>query len=222
MKRNWPGILLLALALTPVTNQAQDIEQIPTASHQYVQAWLGRTDKDGTWIVSDPETTATLRGNLSRLPYGGGAAQRLWGSWLQYGLEGGGLLAWKDGNVTLIDNNGGFRGQANNNFILLEVFMGGVAGIRPAHWLRLYAAAGPSIAWGYLDIEENTSAPIPPGNRNDVSVAFYGRGGIDVILPNRFTVGFGARHANHKFDFGQRGKQEFDDMQWFLILGQRF
>ena len=198
---------------------------------------MGTAETDEAWTLSHPETAETLSGDLSSLLYGGGASQTLWGDRAQVGFEGGGLVSWKNDRVTFFGQNGTLAVFVDHSFFMLDVFMGGVASVRPTRWLRLYAAAGPSIAWGYLDGDGDSehdeigavlsTAPNSAvffdldESDNDLSFAVYGRAGIDVELGNGFTLGFSARYAGHQFDFDERGRLALDEIQWFLTLGQR-
>jgi hypothetical protein len=231
----WP--LVLALTCAPVHALDDEAAASVGAMQQYVQGWLGTIEPDEAWRISDPETTERLSGDMSSLYYGGGASQMLWGDRAQVGFEGGGLVSWKNDRVAFFGQNGSVALFVDNSFFTLDVFMGGVVTLRPTPWLRLYAAAGPSIAWGYLDgdgdsgDDENSAVlSTTPGGAllidlddgdNDISFAVYGRAGIDIELTNGFTVGFSARYAGHEFNFDERGRLSLDEVQWFLTFGQR-
>lgn len=216
--------------------QEQDADIPPTIAQQYAQVWLGTTDADGAWSVTDPATNSEIRGDYSSLPLGGGAGQRLWGKRAQIGFEGGALVSWKNDDVEFAGSNGMLAVSINTELFMMDVFMGGVVGVRPTRWLRLYAAAGPSIAWGYLPSEDDddvvNGGPIVIGSgsvvvidlgssESDVSFALYGRVGIEIELDSGFTFGVSARYAEHEFDFDHRGDLQLDEMQWFLTLGSK-
>ncbi|MCZ6657283.1 MAG: hypothetical protein O7C67_08305 [Gammaproteobacteria bacterium] len=217
--------------------QEQDDNIPPTIAQQYAQVWLGTTDADGAWSVNDPGTNSEVPGDYSSLPLGGGASQRLWGKRGQLGFEGGALVSWKNDDVEFAGSNGMLAVSIDTELFMMDVFMGGVVGVRLTRWLRLYVAAGPSIAWGYLPSEDNdedevNGGPIVTGpgsvviidldsSESDVSFALYGRVGIDIELDSGFTFGVSARYAEHEFDFDQRGDLKLDKMQWFLTLGSK-
>lgn len=231
------GVVSLLVTGGAARAQEQDANIPPTIAQQYVQVWLGTTNADGAWSANDPSTNAEVRGDYSSLPLGGGASQRLWGRRLQLGFEGGGLVSWKNDDIEFAGSNGELTIGINTELFLMDVFMGGVVSVRPARWLRLYVAAGPSIAWGYLpseddDKDEVNGGPIVHGpgsvviidldsSESDVSFALYGRVGIDIELDGGFTFGISARYAEHEFDFDQRGDLKLDEMQWFLTLGSK-
>ena len=216
--------------------QEQDANAPPTIAQQYVQVWLGTTDADGAWSVNDPATNSEIRGDYSSLPLGGGASQRLWGKRAQIGFEGGALVSWKNDDIEFAGSNGTLAVSIDTEMFMMDVFMGGVVGVRPTRWLHLYAAAGPSIAWSYLPSEDDddivNGGPIVIGSgsvividlgasESDVSFALYGRVGIEIVLDSGFTFGVSARYADHEFDFDQRGDLKLDEVQWFLTLGSK-
>ena len=229
------GTAFLLVSGGAIHAQEQDADTPPTIAQQYVQVWLGTTDADGAWSVNDPDTNSEIRGDYSSLPLGGGASQRLWGARGQLGFEGGALVSWKNDEVEFAGSNGMLAVRINTELLMMDVFMGGVVGVRPTRWLRLYAAAGPSIAWGYLPSEDDdvvNGGPIVIGagsvvvidlgsSESDISFALYGRVGIEVELDSGFTFGVGARYAEHEFDFDHRGDLQLDEMQWFLTLGSK-
>ena len=99
--------------------------------------------------------------------------------------------------------------------------------------VNAHAAAGPSIAWGYLPSEDDDEVEVGPvgtgsgifidlsASERDFSFAVYGRVGLDIELKNGFTFGVSARYAEHEFDFGSRGELNLDEMQFFLTLGSK-
>ena len=232
------GIAALLLVATVSNASAQEQEHnLPaTALQTYVQAWLGTMEADNAWSLDDPSTGVRLEADYSSIPLGGGVGQRLWGASVQIGFEGGGLVSFKNDAVVFAGADPGLRVSIDNEFFLTEVFMGGVVSLRPAHWLRLYAAAGPSIAWGLLhgededDNGESRVVVIGPGSllvidldetHSDFSFGFYGRIGIDFEFKSGFTFGVSARYVEHEMNFDERGKFTLDDMHWFVTLGGR-
>ena len=216
----------LSLALLALPVAASDASAPTTPI--YLQAWLGALDTDSqSWKVSDPETGEDVLGDLGTLPYGGGAGQQLWGSgaW-QIGYEGGGLVTWKNGRTEFRGNSNAVLVRIDNTFGALGVFMGGVVSVRPFRPVRLYVAGGPSVTWGWLFDDNNDEEVTPNGvtinlddSKSDVSVVPYARAGIEFELGNGFTFGVSARYADDKFDFGDAGELEFDQVLWVLTLG---
>jgi len=230
------GIGIVLIALGPPL-QAADATRPDSADHpaataraeQHVQAWLGGIDTDEHWQREDPTTGADLDGGFGTLPYIGGAGQRLTGGRLQAGFEGGGLVAWKNDSTRFFASNSSAAVEVDNELFSIEVFLGGVVSLRPAPWLRLFAAAGPTVAYAHLsddgDNQEPTttaSAAITAGSGgNAYSVTLYGRAGFEFETTRGFTFGAHARYAPHEFDFDDSGKLKLDGVQYFLSLGQR-
>mgnify|MGYP001814055655 CR=1 FL=1 len=234
------AVFALAVLMGGAANvhaESEDDDIPATPVQEYIQVWLGTTDTDESWRLED-SNGAAVKGDFSELPLGGGVAQRLRGQRTQYGYEGGGLISWKSDNVYFAGNSNGLRVAVDTELFMMEMFMGGVIAVRPAQWIRLYAAAGPSIAWGYLDGDgsddddtDETSlivnAPngfiVIDGNdsANDFSFSLYGRIGLEFEFNNGFLLGVSARYAEHEFDFDERGELNLDEVQWFLTLGGR-
>ena len=222
---------------------AEEAEAPLVWSAEYVQVWLGRTEADNAWSLDDSEGNE-LVGDYDDLLLGGGVGQRLWGSarGVQYGYEGGGLVSWKNDDVEFAGTSPGLVVAVETELVYLEVFMGGVVALQPTRWLRLFASAGPSIAWGHVSGDDaddedgdngsdgttiiitgpNGFVVIDGDDENDVSFALYGRAGLEFQFANGMTLGASVRYARHEFDFGSRGELEFDEVQWFLTLGGRF
>ncbi len=232
------AVVLMLLAATVASGQDSEGEAPQPVAQTYVQVWLGSTDNaDEAWSLEDDATGVDLQGDYSRLPFGGGVSQRLWGGVAQYGFEGGGLLSLKNDKVRFTGADPGLHVAIDTELFLAELFMGGVLSVRPTRWLRLYAAAGPSVAWGLLfddsDDEANPADTIivvgPYGTlfidldktHGDVSVGFYGRVGIAFELDNGFTFGVSARYFEHELDFDDRGELTLDEVHYILTLGAR-
>ncbi len=143
------AIAAMLLIATVNSARAQEPDLPPTTAQTYVQAWLGTTDANDAWSLDDPSTGVRLEGDYSSLPIGGGVGQRLWGATAQIGFEGGGLVSFKNDAVVFTGADPGLRVSIDNELFFMDVFMGGVVSLRPARWVRIYAAAGPSIAWGF-------------------------------------------------------------------------
>ena len=230
-------VVLVVLTGNVQAHEEEDGNLPRTLAQQYVQVWLGSTDADDSWSLDD-SAGAELRGDYSSLPLGGGVGQRLWGDRAQYGFEGGGLVSWQNDDIDFAGNNGGLLVAVDTDLFMAEVFMGGVVAVRPTQWLRLYAAAGPSIAWGHLSGDDEDTDPdgttvvvTGPGsfvvidtdeNSSDFSFSGYARAGVEFELGSGFTFGASARYAEHEFDFDDRGELKLDEVQWFLTLGGRF
>jgi hypothetical protein len=230
------GLATISAVVATTHAAASEVGAAPLpGEYIYLQVWLGALDTDSSWEVSDPSTGESAIGDLGTLPFGGGAGQQLWGdgAW-QYGYEGGALATWKNDNTEFRGRNGTLLIEIDNTFFAFGVFMGGVVSVNPLPNLRLYAAAGPSVTWGFLDDDDdgdNNNLPPPPGNSfvidlddgsNDVSVTAYARAGFEIILNNGFAFGFSVRYADDEFNFDDAGDLTLDDPLWLLTLGGRF
>jgi hypothetical protein len=207
--------------------------EAPTAAKTttWVQAWLGGLDTNDSWKVTDADSGERILGDLGTLPFGGGAGQTLWGSgaW-KIGYEGGALVSWKNDSTTFRGTNNFVQVQVDNTFFSLGVFMGGVVSVNASRWVRLYAAAGPSLTWAWLSDNDNNDTPPPPsgnnviylnGTNNAGSLVPYARAGLEFVLEKGFTFGASVRYANDEFDFDDAGKLKFDEALWLLTLGSR-
>ena len=220
--------------------RADEPEELPPSiEYGYVQVWLGTTDADESWSVDDSEGDELL-GDFDNLPLGGGVGQRLWGERGQYGFEGGGLVSWRSSDVAFSGADPGLRVAIDTELILVEVFMGGVIAVQPTSWLRLFASAGPSIAYGRVtgddddeddDDDSGTRIIIVGPNSfvaidgdetsTDFSFSAYARAGLEFVFRNGVTLGASVRYTEHEFDFGSRGDMQLDEVQWFLTVGGR-
>ncbi|MEQ8861504.1 MAG: hypothetical protein RIC56_22900 [Pseudomonadales bacterium] len=194
----------------------------------YVQAWVGALDTDDAWTLDRSVPDDDLVGGLGTLPFGGGAAQRLWGQgFLRMGYEGGGLVSWKNDDTRFFAASDGGGGTiavtTENRFFSIGVFMGGVASFQLAERLRVQVAAGPSLSWARLapDDDAPDSTAVGPKASDDVSLVPYGRLGVEVLLGQDLMLGASMRYADDDFDFGRNGKFEMDEVMWLLTLGSR-
>lgn len=225
--------IALVLALLPAAAAfAADEGSAPSPKTSYVQAWIGglSTD-DGSWKSSDVQSGDNVTGDLGTLPFGGGAAQTLWGTgaW-QIGFEGGGLGSWKSDNTEFRGTSSGgtnIQIKVDSTFFSLGVFMGAVVSVRPVQHVRLYVAGGPSVTWAWIEDNDNndatnTNATIDfNGTESDTSFVAYGRAGVEFVLTDGLTFGASVRYADDEFQFGRAGDLTFDEPLWLLTLGAR-
>jgi len=221
------------LAAGGALGQTETAEAAGQPLSVYAQSWLGAVDTDRSWTLEDQQADSRLEGDVGTLPYIGGAGSRMWGERLRYGFEGGGLLSWKSDSVRLSSIGGGLRVEIENQLLSFEVFMGGLLSIEPVPGLRLYLAAGPSLAWARVKNDDDEAEVLPSAaggstividlnsREDDFSAALYGRAGLEFEFANGFTLGASARYIEHNFDFGSSGELKLDEVQWFLTLGSR-
>jgi hypothetical protein len=223
------GGMLFACGVSAAENPAASGN--PPAN--YAQAWLGALVTDDSLSVAGPESGSFSSG-LGTLPFGGGAAQRLWGDGaFQFGYEGGAIASWKNRDTSVFASSGPEGGTllltTNNRFFSVGVFMGAAASVDLTGNLRLMVAAGPSLTWARLDRADDEPTPqqadtiVVDGSQSasDLSLVAYGRIGLEVVLPSGFSFGASIRYANDDFDFGRSGQLEIDEVLWMLTLGSR-
>lgn len=236
IKHTSVGLLLALLSWGPAA-MASDYATTDPADPgpvDYLQVWVGGIDTDDDFERTDPSDGSELSGDFGTVPYFGGGVQRLWGDRLQFGYEGGGLVAWKNDSTKFFGNNGGVRIEIDNTLFSAEVYMGGTLSIRPLNWLRLYAAGGPAAAYAYLDDDEDDLEAPPTDGTSGASssinfsssshagsITLYGRAGVEFEMPTGFTFGAHARYAPHEFDFDDAGELKLDSVQYFVSFGAR-
>lgn len=202
----------------------------------YLQAWLGALKADRGWSLEQPGSDERLVGDLGTLPFGGGAAQRLWGGGrLRFGFESGGLASWKNDDTEFFAassrRGGTLLVSTDNTFFAVGVFMGAIASLELTRHLRVQAAAGPSLTWARLDgPNDHRQADVDSGSvvvvdvddaSHDVSLVPYLRIGFDVLLDSGYTFGVTARYADDELDFGSNGEVHLDEVVWLLTIGSR-
>ncbi len=220
---------LLLLLLLGARSFAEAEEAARPRGEQNLQAWVGALDTDDGWTRTDAVTGEPVDGDLGTLPYFGGGSQRLWGGRAQAGYEVGGLVTWKCDARTFAGAGNGVRIEIDNTLVSLEVYFGGVLSVRPAPWLRVYGAAGPAVAYAYLDDSEDereeggvmVAASGFSSSGSSVSLTYYGRAGIELETRKGFRFGAMARYAPHEFDFDDNVELELDNVQYFVTFGQR-
>jgi hypothetical protein len=225
---------LLPFALSfalPVAAEEPHASPPPASPETVVQVWIGAIDTDSdSWKATDVQSGSDVVGDLGTLPYGGGDGQMLWGSGVwQIGYEGGGLASWKNETTHFRGVSSGgtaVQVQFRNQFFLFGVFMGGVVAVRPAPWVRLYAAGGPSLTWAWVEDDDNNASQSSTnidsfGSQNDGSFTGYARAGVDFVMKDGFMFGASVRYANDEFDFDGAGKLKLDSPLYLLTLGAR-
>jgi hypothetical protein len=230
------GLSMAMLAGTdPVAGQeAETGDQLANnpSPVDFLQVWVGAIDTDDDFERTDPVDGSDLSGDFGTVPYFGGGVQRLWGSGLLYGYEGGGLVAFKNDSTKFFGNNGGVRIEIDNTLFSAEVYMGPVLSVAPTRWARVYAAGGPTIAYAYLSDDDEDVTPDDQisassssvdfsSGGHSVSVTYYGRAGIEFETPTGVTFGAHARYAPHEFDFDDGGELKLDSVQYFVSVGAR-
>lgn len=204
---------------------------------RYLHVVLGALDADESWTISDDDGNESTSGR-DDLIYAGVLAQLSNQSGVfQYGIESGGMISFKNDTSYFVHSNGGATAtiKVKNQLWILDMSLGGFVSVRPWHWFRVYASAGPSIMIGSMAIDDddveiqplsgvsgNSISYQPSSRETDVDVGIYGRAGFDIILDNGFVLGFSARKVDSEMDFNDSGVISLDSTQYFLTLGQAF
>lgn len=219
------------IAALPLAFLFADVAVAQSEDATFVQGMLGALNASEAWELENQVTGEKAKSDLGTLPYGGAAAQMLYGEGaFQYGFEGGGLVSWKNSNQQFAFTNNSVAVSFDNTLFLLDISMGGVLSWRPANAFRMYVAAGPSFNWGRLQVD-NKDKPEPApssvnveieagGSSHAVALGLYGRAGLEFIV-NDFTFGVSARKLNAKLDFGKNGTIRLNDLAWFLTIGKQ-
>lgn len=224
------SVLLLACLVMARAGAAEPAAAPGSADVTHIQAWLGVMDTEDALARPQADAGDTLVADLGALPFGAGAAQRLWGNGrLQFGMEGGGLATWKTDDWAFSSIDGALTVRVRGEFLSVGFFMGAVASVSAGANVRLYVAGGPALTWALLDGEAPdqhgdpaTTVVVDAGDSaSDLSFAPYVRAGIEWTLNNGMAFGLSARRANDEFDFGSNGTLEVDETLWLLTLGRQ-
>ncbi len=153
--------LLFALPIAPLW-AAQAKEQAPL-----LQVFLGVLEPDNQTGEWDEISDDGVDVDFSSLPSGGIEAEYLFGrGWVHWGLNPGGSVAWKNDDTnfagSLTNENGGtLLVELDNSLLLVELHLGGYVRGRLGDRVTTYAAAGPMVMYGSLDIENQNVQGTP-------------------------------------------------------------
>lgn len=210
------------------------IKQYPK---HYAQLMLGSQSLDESWYVLDNEGDYYVA-DVEAVRYLGFAVQRVHqlNSALEYGFEGAVQVGY-DSHRKLFIRLGSETSMVDIDSSLWtgDFSAGTVFGFKPAPWLRLFVAAGPSVYWGQLshgdsadgerDGRDTTSGRIVIDTRSDdyhIGVAFYSRAGVEFIFDNGFVLGASVRQLNAQLNFDRNGSIDIDQPHYSLIIGSYF
>ena len=224
------GLALSALLLMPLPSTLAHAAE-PVG--RYLHGMVGQLKADEIWQLDDPDTGESLTADLDNLIYGGVAVQMNFSeSAFEYGYESGGMLSFSnDTNVFFASGNSGavVAAEVDNNFYLLDLYMGGFIGCKLGDHLRLYAAAGPALLLGSLELEDSEPVPTPlpqtvvissQGRSTQGTAGIYGRLGFDLMFDNGITVGASVRQVNAQLDFDDYGEMDLNHPQYFINIGR--
>ena len=218
--------VLLALQ-TPVAFAATDDVEQPT-----IQLFLGVLELDDQSAQWNNNAGDEVEVDFSSLPVGGIEAEYILGrGWVHWGLNPGGSVAWKEDNTevagSLTEQNGGtLLVNFDNSLLLTELHLGVYVRGRMNDRVTAYAAAGPMVMYGTLDVNNNNvseaqsdggSVEVPEDNSSDVNLGYYGRAGVDFSIGNNQQLGLGVRYLSTELDFDKTvGKLDIKGPQYVL------
>ncbi|MDN3640925.1 hypothetical protein QWY82_19155 [Simiduia curdlanivorans] len=204
-------------------------------NERYLQGVVGWLQAEDVWQIDEDTSGEPLAADLGDLLYGGGAVQMNFGdAALEYGYETGGLVSFKNDTsyVAAAGNNGGaVAAKIDNEFWLVDLYMGAYTGIHLGDHLRFYASAGPALLIGSLDVDDSEPVPTPQsgtvvvssaGRHTKGALGFYGKLGVDILFDSDITLGASLRQLNAKLDFGDAGEMQFNHPQYFITVGKKF
>jgi len=204
---------------------AQDTEQQPL-----MQVFLGVAELDdqtGRW---DGDALDTVDVDFSSLPVGGIELEYVFArGFVHWGLNPGGSVAWKDDNTqvagSLTEENGGtLLVEFDNSLLLAELHLGGYVRGRLAQRITTYAAAGPMVMYGSLDVNHDnqgadSTVDLSDDSSSDINLGFYGRAGIDFAIDDKQQLGLGVRYLSTELDFDQSiGNVDIKGPQYVLTF----
>ncbi|MFD2229098.1 hypothetical protein [Alkalimarinus sediminis] len=220
----------------PIRYQEVTTSDKPTSDDWiYLSVILGNLDTQAQAVVTDPDTGEQAYADVPSMPFGGIQAQiPIAKQWFEYGFETGANISWKNDSFVFVATNNQAVIALKNQLFLMEVHGGVFAAIAPSSRFRVYAGAGPLIAFGHIDNNDDEPTNLPATqnvnvsidlgkSENDISLGVYGRAGVEYFTRSGFSFGAGVRRAKYDMDFGSvAGDIAFNDNLYFISLGQRF
>jgi opacity protein-like surface antigen len=219
--------LLLSLASATALAAPAAVEQ------PLMQVFLGVAELDDQTATWQDEAGETVDVNFDSLPVGGIELEYVFGrGFVHWGLNPGGSVAWKEDNTKvagrLTEQNGGtFLVSFDNSLLLTELHLGAYVRGRLNERVTTYAAAGPMVMYGSLDVDNDdasaSQADDDSGNNDssssDVNIGYYGRAGIDFALDDKQQLGLGVRYLSSDLDFDKTiGNVDIEGPQYVLTF----
>jgi hypothetical protein len=183
---------LITVLTTAEASAGESHEQEPL--FQVFLGVLELDDQTGQWDdISDDQVDI----DFSSLPSGGIEGEYVYATgWLHWGLNPGGSVAWKNDDTNIsgsFTNETGttVRFDIDNSLFLIELHLGGYVRGRLTDRITTYAAAGPMVMYGSIDVENENIDEDPPvsapngtvvlndSDSSDVNIGYYARVGMD-------------------------------------------
>jgi opacity protein-like surface antigen len=179
-----------------------------------MQVFLGVAeldDQSGQWQNGARDKVDV---DFSSLPAAGIEMEYLFGrGFVHWGLNPGGSIAWKEDNTKVAgrftaQDGSTFLVAIDNSLFLSELHLGAYVRGRLDERITTYAAAGPMVMYGSMDVGNNDSAQSAENstghtesNSSDINIGYYGRAGIDFALDDKQQLGFSVRYLSSELDF---------------------
>lgn len=233
-------MLCYACGIWPLTVYAHD-EEAPLG---YMQVYLGAmdVDNDRVSLQGSDNGEAFTDEFPDDLVWGGGVVQMpMEQGALEFGLESGGFISWRNTDTDFAFINGHTFFKVDTSLVLLDLFLGAFVSTRVGDLVRLHAGAGPVLMLGLLDFEgdevgdedgDSSVVVVSDGTRivldddendSDLGLGGYVRVGIDLQWDRYSALGISARYLNVKLDFNQSfGRVDLKGPQLFLTFTQRY
>ncbi len=217
MLRFWGAVVGLLLILWPFSVQAAE-----TDAPILVQVMYGK-------MVVDNEEDDVGGGDFD-IPLFGAAVQKAYGgSFVQYGIETGGLFNWQNDVRSWYVSSGSSGGTAavalDIDGFIFDYFFGGYASVTPVPFLRLYLGGGPLFIYGYRK-SENTNAQTGAKETTSDSgfgIGAYARAGLELILTDHVILGAGVRGTRTSLALNDAsGSVDIEGWQYFGGVSFRF
>ncbi|MEM9254065.1 MAG: outer membrane beta-barrel protein [Pseudomonadota bacterium] len=221
-----------ALPAAVIADQNQDDESA------FFQGYIGvleLEDQTGEW---DEVFDGNVEVDFGSLPVAGLEAEYAFHEgWVHWGINSGGSIAWQADDTRFA---GGFTPatggvlalQVDNSMFLAELHLGAYVRGRLHDRVTTYAAAGPMIMYGYIEVEDeqvqgmgdnpSDEPNIEDTDASDVNIGYYVRFGIDFEYRDNAHLGVGVRYLNTELDFNNTiGKLDIEGPQYMLTFSTR-
>lgn len=180
------------------------------------QALFGYTEiEDDKFVFERSTADGTVQTDLGDMPLAGLAGQHtLAGKRLRVGIEGGTLFGWRSSVSNFYSGGGTLLVGLDTHLVLTELFFGAFASLGIGDSVRLWAGAGPQLAWAWADLRTEVG--------RDTESAFgsgtYWRAGLEFRLKSGALLGFSLRESDAELDFGESigDLGHVDATQWMI------
>lgn len=175
-------------------------EEPPPRQPYVVQALIGVQELDGSSLAVDGDV-GEIDSDDQTLPLLGAAVQRpVRGGSLQIGMEAGVTTAWDDDEGRAVV--GGDELATETEVWLVDAFAGIFANKFLARGFRVYAAVGPLLQWGSVELKAEDDDGGFDLDDSGIGVGFYARAGFEIPIFEGSSAGLGVRWVSSSVDLG--------------------